>query len=417
MSNTTDKQNPDLTHTQTTLEYGSPALKKVIEEIGKSATISKQEGNNPHPAIDIVRQSGLGAVRLPKAEGGAGYSLREFFSMFIDLAAADSDVPHILRSHYWFIEERLRSPNIEERSRWLKQVLKGDIFGNAVTEIGSSFGIATTLTPKADDFILQGKKYYCTGSLYSDWVAVAAIMPDRELATAVIPTNRAGVELVDDWDGIGQQFTGSGTGIFDQVTVHADELMSTQLVESRSSGKQIRVPTEPYLIAQFCQLILTAIIVGVMRNVVTDAVAMVKKRARTYAHGSAESAAADPLLLETIGRISSATTAAQAVVLAAADAQDEALATVVDGVADFEAAHRGSLLAAEAKVIIDEIAPRAATMLFDVGGSSAVKQSENLDRHWRNIRTLASHNPTVYKARAIGEFLVSGEHVPRNGFF
>jgi alkylation response protein AidB-like acyl-CoA dehydrogenase len=105
------------------------------------------------------------------------------------------------------------------------------------------------------------------------------------------------------------------------------------------------------------------------------------------------------------------------VILAAADAQDDAFASLVDGVPNFDLAHRGSLLAAEAKVIIDEIAPRAATLLFDVGGSSAIKQSEDLDRHWRNIRTLSSHNPTAYKARAVGDYLVNDESLPGNGFF
>lgn len=73
---------------------------------------------------------------------------------------------------------------------------------------------------------------------------------------------------------------------------------------------------------------------------------------------------------------------------------------MVNGVADFDIAHHGSMLAAQAKVMVDELAPRAATALFDVGGSSAIKRSADLDRHWRNIRTLSSHNPTTYKARA-----------------
>ncbi len=406
----------------TPVKFGSPELRDLIDDIGRSATASKEEGKNPHPAIDLVRKSGLGALRIPKAEGGGGCSVREFFAMFIDLAEADPDIPHILRSHYWFIEERLRSTIPEERSRWLERAARGDIFGNAVTEIGGSksvgsFGVETQLTPKGDGFVMNGRKYYCTGSMYSDWVSVVTSMPDGDLASAVVPTDRDGVTFDDDWDGIGQRYTGSGTGIFDNVTVHPDEVLRTLMVTSKRSGRQVRVPTEPYLIAQFCQLILTAIIVGVLRTVVGDAVAMVKKRARTYSHASAETAAADPLLQETIGRIASMTFAAEAVVLAAADAQDDALATVINGVADFEVAHRGSLLASQAKVMIDDIAPRAATMLFDVGGSSAIKQSEDLDRHWRNIRTLISHNPTSYKSRAIGHFLINGEHLPRNSFF
>ncbi|MBI2803205.1 MAG: hypothetical protein HYX63_23545 [Gammaproteobacteria bacterium] len=189
-----------------------------------------------------------------------------------------------------------------------------------------------------------------------------------------------------------------------------------QQLKVRKSRHCRALPT-PYLVGQFCQLILTAIIAGVLRNVVTDAVQLVRKRARPYTHGSAGTAAADPLLQQVIGQIASSAFAAEASVLAAADEQDAALNTVINGVADFELAHRASLLTAQAKVIVDELAPRAANLLFDVGGSSAIKQSENLDRHWRNIRTLASHNPTVYKARAIGDYVVNGEHLPANGFF
>jgi alkylation response protein AidB-like acyl-CoA dehydrogenase len=56
-------------------------------------------------------------------------------------------------------------------------------------------------------------------------------------------------------------------------------------------------------------------------------------------------------------------------------------------------------------------------MLLDVGGASATKQSQNLDRHWRNARTLASHNPGAYKARAIGDHVINGTPLPVNGFF
>lgn len=70
------------------------------------------------------------------------------------------------------------------------------------------------------------------------------------------------------------------------------------------------------------------------------------------------------------------------------------------------------MLAAQTKVIVDELALKASTLLFDVGGASATKQSAHLDRHWRNIRTIASHNPTVYKARVIGDYKVNGHELP-----
>ena len=83
------------------------------------------------------------------------------------------------------------------------------------------------------------------------------------------------------------------------------------------------------------------------------------------------------------------------------------------GAPDAEAA----LAAAKAKVVVDELAIRSAGLLFDAGGASATKRSANLDRHWRNARTLASHNPSSYKARAIGDYEINGTPLPSKGFF
>ena len=59
----------------------------------------------------------------------------------------------------------------------------------------------------------------------------------------------------------------------------------------------------------------------------------------------------------------------------------------------------------------------ASVWIGKVGGASATKRSFNLDRHWRNARTLASHNPGTYKARAIGDHVINGTPLPINGFF
>ena len=41
-------------------------------------------------------------------------------------------------------------------------------------------------------------------------------------------------------------------------------------------------------------------------------------------------------------------------------------------------------------------------------GSSGVQRTPALDRHWRNARTLTSHNPRIYKERVIGDFYLNG---------
>jgi alkylation response protein AidB-like acyl-CoA dehydrogenase len=157
---------------------------------------------------------------------------------------------------------------------------------------------------------------------------------------------------------------------------------------------------------------------GILRAIHRDAVALVRSRKRTFYYAPAELAADDPLLQQTVGQISSETFAAESVVLAAARALDisSAAAEVREATAP-EAAHHAALLAAKAKIVVDEFALRAGSQLFDVGGASNTRRGANLDRHWRNARTLSSHNPTTLKARAIGDYDVNGTPLPAKGFF
>lgn len=51
---------------------------------------------------------------------------------------------------------------------------------------------------------------------------------------------------------------------------------------------------------------------------------------------------------------------------------------------------------------------QATTLLFEAGGASATSTDRCFDRHWRNARTAASHNPAIYRERAIGDYLLNG---------
>lgn len=391
------------------IKVNSSEFDLLITEISRNADERRRNGNGEHPyyAIELIKQSRLGALRLPVELGGSGASMRDLFLAVIRLAEADSDVAHILRAHYLFVEEFLRNPESEERDFRLSQVAEGAIFGNAITELSSHNAgnsiYDTTLAPHGEGYILNGTKYFSTGTLYADWVAVRASTPDGSIATAVIPTDRDGVILEDDWDGIGQRLTGSGTTRLNNVFVNGHEV----LTEFDTSQRY----------AAFPQLYLHAIIAGILRSVVKDATDLVHRRTRTFSHAAADTAPADPQLQQIIGHLSSSAFAAEAIVLAAADMQDIVINSAAEGVVDLELSHNAALQASQAKVIIEDLAFKASTLIFEVGGASATKQSANLDRHWRNIRTLASHNPTVYKARAIGDYVVNDSKLPLNRYF
>lgn len=162
---------------------------------------------------------------------------------------------------------------------------------------------------------------------------------------------------------------------------------------------------------------MTAIIAGILRAVVRDAAELVLGRGRNYYHAVAARPAEDPLLQEIIGRLASTAYVAEASVLRAAEALAEAQASAEAGAADAGLFREASLRAAKAKEVVDGLALEAATRLFDVGGASAATQRARLDRHWRNIRTISSHNPVAYKARALGDLILNDMPLPSAAFF
>jgi alkylation response protein AidB-like acyl-CoA dehydrogenase len=306
----------------------------------------------------------------------------------------------------------VRRPKDDQHRQWQKAVADGAIIGLAATELDTpkvgNVTPNTALTADGDDYLLNGTKYYSTGTLYSDYVLVRTADASATNAAVLIPINRDGVELIDDWDGLGQRLTATGTTHFRNVRVKRQEVV----FDAPDIGYGI-----PYS-NTFAQLFLTAINAGIARAVLRDASALVRTRKRTFYYAPSEVPADDPLLQQTIGQIASGAFAAETVVLAAAEALDAATDAFDAGDENaVDAAHKAALLSAKAKIVADEFAIRSGSLLFDVGGASATKKATNFDRHWRNARTLASHNPNTFKARSIGQYEISGTPLPAKGFF
>ena len=76
-----------------------------------------------------------------------------------------------------------------------------------------------------------------------------------------------------------------------------------------------------------------------------------------------------------------------------------------------------SIEVAQAQFLAVQLALKAGEQLFDVGGASTTLREHNLDRHWRNARTVANHNPRQWKAAAVGNFLLTGTQPPTTGLF
>jgi alkylation response protein AidB-like acyl-CoA dehydrogenase len=394
------------------VDLRSCELGSLLAQIAEGESERERERVLPFEAIDLIRRARLGALRLPASAGGAGSTIRELFEVIIRLGEADANVAHILRNHFSVVERLVRHPRDEQGRQWQQAVADGAIIGLATTELDTpqvgNVVPNTTYTPDGDDYLLNGTKYYSTGTLYSDYVLVRAADPSGRPGATIIPVPREGVELIDDWDGLGQRLTATGTTHFRNVQVKRQEIV----FDAPDVGYGV-----PYS-NTFAQLFLTAIVAGIARAALRDAAALIRSRKRTFYYAPSEAPIDDPVLQQTIGLIASGAFAAETVVLAAAEALDIATDAFDAGAPDAtEAAHKAALLSAKAKIVADDFAIRAGSLLFDVGGASATKKATNFDRHWRNARTLSSHNPTTYKARSIGQHVISGTPLPAKGFF
>jgi alkylation response protein AidB-like acyl-CoA dehydrogenase len=164
-------------------------------------------------------------------------------------------------------------------------------------------------------------------------------------------------------------------------------------------------------------LYIHAVVAGILANIVDDGIALLRSRDRSFSHALTEQPSEDPLYQRQLGELASTAYIARAAVLDAAEAIGAATASEIDGIPDAELAAAAQLKVAKVKVHLDDVAPAAATRLLELGGASAASRQRNLDRHWRNVRTITLHNPVAYKARVIGQNLLHGTPVPANAYF
>jgi alkylation response protein AidB-like acyl-CoA dehydrogenase len=351
----------------------------------------------PHEQVRSLNDAGFGVIRIPLVHGGFGASLEQTFVLLADLGEADANVSHIWRNHLAFVEDRLNAPVSDTNDRWIKRFLAGAFVGGGWTEAhnGTLANIATTVSVEDDHWLVSGAKFYATGSLYADWLDVIGRGDDGDLWTALVRANDPGVTLIDDWKGFGQRTTSSGSARYDRV---------------RADRGDVFAVTERFLYQpQFYQIAMLAVLTGIARATLRDGGAALSRRGRNYPQGLAETPSEDAQLLQVIGEVSAQVFAAQAALEKAARSLDHVAKGRIRGNTDSQALIEADVAVTQSHLVIAAAALQATTAVFDALGASGVSEELLLDRHWRNARTLASHNPRVYRARILGDWLINGK--------
>jgi alpha-ketoglutarate-dependent taurine dioxygenase/alkylation response protein AidB-like acyl-CoA dehydrogenase len=374
---------------------------KVFERIAAGAVEREQNRKLAYEAVQWLREAGFTGLRVPKRYGGEGITLPQFFRLLVKLGEADSNLPQILRLNFGFIETRLESSDEASRERWLPLAAQGALFGAAISERTGSTHNSVTLTRDPHDssrWHLNGEKYYSTGSLYADWINVAAHDGDEDI-NLLVRADATGVERVDDWDGFGQRLTASGTTRFDNVEVSEDQI----LFRYRSSQ-----PRRNTFQSAFYQNVHLATLAGIARAALRDASAFARGHTRTFGVPGQSNPRDNPLVQRVIGRLASLAYAAQSVVDSVSASLERVYQARAAGTTTDDDYIALDIEAYQAQQIVIGQVLEATTLLFEAGGASATSEGLRLDRHWRNARVIASHNPAIQREKAIGAFHLNG---------
>ncbi|WP_369044177.1 SfnB family sulfur acquisition oxidoreductase [Streptomyces sp. Midd1] len=374
----------------------------LAEAFRTEAPLRDAERRLPYAELEQLSASGLLGVTVPADHGGADVRQETLAEVFRLLASADASLAQIPQNHFVYVNVLRRQGTTEQRKFFFGEVLEGRRFGNAQSEAGTRHvqDIRTRLLPLPDgSHELTGVKHYSTGALFADWIPVLARAEDDNLYVAYVPRDADGLTVVDDWDGMGQRTTASGTVRLDAVTVPADRVVPHHLTFQG-----------PQLHGAVAQLLHAAIDAGIAGGALAEAAEFVRTKSRPWFESGVDTAAEDPLLIQRFGELDLQVRASEALLGVAARAVDAARDELTDA-----SAAEASLAVAAAKAHTTATAVLVANALFEVAGTRAALDSLNLHRYWRDARTHTLHDPARWKIQHLGRHVLNGTRPPRHG--
>jgi alkylation response protein AidB-like acyl-CoA dehydrogenase len=247
-------------------------------------------------------------------------------------------------------------------------------------------------------WMINGSRPFSSGSHIADYIQISWENSAGERLTAAVPADRQGIVIADDWDGIGQRQTGSGTVHFRDLQIGDDEVISAP-----------SVPLTPYasLTSLLQQSVLLNVFVGSAQGILEEGRDYTVTASRSWIYSGVERHIDDPWIKRQYGELYIRTLAAAELADKAARSLDAAYAQGPS----LSHADRGAAAIdiATANLYAGEVGLAVSSEVFEVMGARSATQANGFDRFWRNVRTHTLHNPAEYKKRTVGAFLLTGE--------
>ncbi|WP_373351092.1 SfnB family sulfur acquisition oxidoreductase [Acinetobacter bereziniae] len=365
--------------------------------------IRDQQRILPVDVIQELSHKGLGGIRIAKKYGGAQVSNKTLAHVFRILSKADASVGQIPQNQFGLLNAIENIASESQKQFIYAEILKGKRLANGGPERNSkdTKTIETRLDQVNGQYILNGEKFYSTGSSFADWLAIRAIHPLGHTVLTIINAQAQGVEIANDWDGFGQRTTASGTVRLKNVVVSPELIMDEKPLADASKYR-----------GAYSQLIQVAIDVGIAEAAFADTLSAIHK-ARPIVDANVEKASFEAYTLQEVGKLNILLDAAILLLEEAAEYLDQLDA---QDIVTPEQASKASIIVAEAKVYANDAALQISEKLLELGGSRSSLSIHNLDQHWRNARVHTLHDPVRWKLHAIGNYYLNGTQDQRHAW-
>lgn len=354
----------------------------------------------PFEEIEAYSQSGLWAITVPKAFGGAEVSSYTVAQVIALISGVDGSIGQIPQNHFYALEVLRNTGTQTQKQKLYAEVLKGARFGNALAEFKTKNSTQkhTLLRKTENGYEISGEKFYCTGSLFAHRIPTLVKDENNHEFLVFVPRDSKGLEVTDDWSGFGQKTTGSGSVKFHQVAVSADEIIPFDSAF-----------TSPTLVGPFAQIMHAAIETGIARAAFEETLLRVRQ-ARPWIDAHVDAASDDPLTKFELGRLIADVRASEVLLKQAARSIDAAKPAPTE-----ENIAKASLDVAKVRAHSTETALKVSSKLIELAGSRGSQREDGLDRFWRNARVHTLHDASRWKYYFIANYAVNAVLPPRRG--
>jgi len=205
------------------------------DELAARAAEAERTGTFPRDVFAAIGHMGLLGLPYPEADGGAAQPYEVYLQVVEELARAWLTIGLGVSVHALSCFPLARYGSVEQRSRWLPDMLGGELLGAyclSEAHAGSDpAAMRTRAVRDGGDYVISGAKAWTTHGGVADFYTVMARTSDdggRGISCFLVPAGAPGLSADAPEDKMGLMSSPTATMLFDGVRIGAERRLGAE---------------------------------------------------------------------------------------------------------------------------------------------------------------------------------------------